>query len=106
MDPDGYFDHAVAATYDEDSAERFDPAIFEPTVDFLAELAGSGSVLEFAIGTGRIAIPLAERQRLPSKTGRCSGQRAIHIEAQTSRLAGRHAPLDLAFRQMFVESGV
>ena len=33
----------------------------EPAVDFLAELAGSGSALEFAIGTGRIALPLAER---------------------------------------------
>jgi SAM-dependent methyltransferase len=58
---DGYFDETVAATYDEDSAERFDPAILEPAVDFLAELAGSGSALEFAIGTGRIALPLSER---------------------------------------------
>jgi SAM-dependent methyltransferase len=58
---DGYFGESVAATYDEDSAERFDPANVEPAVDFLAHLAGSGSALEFAIGTGRIAIPLAER---------------------------------------------
>jgi SAM-dependent methyltransferase len=58
---DGYFGESVAATYDEDSAERFDPAILEPAVDFLADLAGSGSALEFAIGTGRIALPLAER---------------------------------------------
>jgi SAM-dependent methyltransferase len=61
MNADGYFDESVAATYDEDSAERFDPAILEPAVDFLAELAGSGPALEFAIGTGRIALPLAER---------------------------------------------
>ncbi len=61
MDADGYFDEAVAATYDEDSAERFDPAELEPAVDFLAELAGNGSALEFAIGTGRIALPLADR---------------------------------------------
>jgi SAM-dependent methyltransferase len=33
----------------------------EPAVDFLAELAGSGSALEFAIGTGRVAVPLAAR---------------------------------------------
>jgi SAM-dependent methyltransferase len=58
---DGYFDESVAATYDEDSAEKFDPAILDPAVDFLTELAGSGSALEFAIGTGRIALPLAER---------------------------------------------
>ena len=61
MDADGYFDEAVAATYDEDSAERVDAAVLEPAVDFLAELAGSGSALEFAIGTGRVALPLAQR---------------------------------------------
>jgi SAM-dependent methyltransferase len=58
---DGYFDESVAVTYDEDSADMFDPAVLEPAVDFLAGLAGSGSALEFAIGTGRIAVPLAER---------------------------------------------
>ena len=31
------------------------------TVDRLGELAGDGRVLEFAIGTGRVAVPLAER---------------------------------------------
>ena len=61
MDADGYFGESVAATYDEDSAEQFDPAILEQTVDFLADLAGSGRALEFAIGTGRIALPLAAR---------------------------------------------
>jgi SAM-dependent methyltransferase len=30
-------------------------------VEFLAELAGNGRALELAIGTGRIALPLAER---------------------------------------------
>jgi SAM-dependent methyltransferase len=30
-------------------------------VDRLAELAGDGRALEFAIGTGRVAVPLAER---------------------------------------------
>jgi SAM-dependent methyltransferase len=39
----------------------FDPEVLEPTVDFLAELAGDGPALELAIGTGRVAIPLAER---------------------------------------------
>src|SRR5688572_14993462 len=61
MDADGCFDESVAATYDEDSAEKFDPAELEPAVDFLGVLAGSGSALEFAIGTGRIALPLADR---------------------------------------------
>ncbi len=39
----------------------FAPEIVEPAVDFLARLAESGSVLEFAIGTGRIGIPLVRR---------------------------------------------
>ena len=39
----------------------FDPAVVGPAVEMLAELAGDGAALEFAIGTGRIALPLAER---------------------------------------------
>src|SRR5215210_1787571 len=39
----------------------FDPAVVEPTVDFLADLAGDSAALEFGIGTGRIALPLAQR---------------------------------------------
>jgi SAM-dependent methyltransferase len=58
---DGYFDERVAARYDESSAEMFEPAVVDPAVDFLAELAGSGRALELGIGTGRIALPLARR---------------------------------------------
>jgi SAM-dependent methyltransferase len=58
---EGYFGERVAATYDEHSASMFDPAVLEPAVEMLAELAGDGGALEFAIGTGRIAVPLAER---------------------------------------------
>jgi SAM-dependent methyltransferase len=39
----------------------FDPAVVGPAVAFLADLAGGGEALEFAIGTGRIALPLRER---------------------------------------------
>ena len=60
-DEDGHFDEQVAATYDETTAELFDPEVVEPTVDFLAELAGTGRALELGIGTGRIALPLAAR---------------------------------------------
>jgi SAM-dependent methyltransferase len=58
---DGYFDERIAATYDESSAEMFVPAVVDPVVDFLAEIAGSGRALELGIGTGRIALPLAQR---------------------------------------------
>jgi SAM-dependent methyltransferase len=60
-DDDGYFGERVAARYDEASAEMFDPAVVEPAVDVLAELAGDGRALEFGIGTGRVALPLARR---------------------------------------------
>ena len=58
---DGYFDERVAARYDESAADMFDPAVVDPVVDFLVELAGSGRALELGIGTGRIALPLARR---------------------------------------------
>jgi SAM-dependent methyltransferase len=58
---DGYFDERVAARYDESAAEMFDPAEVDPVVDLLVELAGSGHALELGIGTGRIALPLAQR---------------------------------------------
>lgn len=55
------WDEDTAERYDETSAEKFAPAVLDPTVDFLARLAGSGPALEFAVGTGRVAIPLAAR---------------------------------------------
>ncbi len=60
-DPDGYFGEPVAATYDDPDHEMFQPAAIDPAVDVLAELAGEGRALELAIGTGRIALPLARR---------------------------------------------
>ena len=60
-DEAGYFGERVAARYDDHSWSMFDPAVVGPAVDLLAELAGGGRALEFAIGTGRIALPLAER---------------------------------------------
>ena len=59
--PKSYFDGVIAQDYDADSADMFDPAVIEPAVRFLAELAGHGSALELAIGTGRIALPLSQR---------------------------------------------
>ena len=61
QDEDGYFDERVAARYDQFTGEMFDPAVVEPAIDLLVELAGSGRALELGIGTGRIALPLAQR---------------------------------------------
>jgi SAM-dependent methyltransferase len=55
------WDEEAAECYDETSAEKFAPEVLGPTVDFLADLAGSGGALELAIGTGRVGIALADR---------------------------------------------
>jgi SAM-dependent methyltransferase len=59
--PVNYFGERVAARYDDPQGEMFQPAAIDPVVDFLAALAGEGAALELGIGTGRIALPLAER---------------------------------------------
>jgi SAM-dependent methyltransferase len=59
--PKIYFDEHRAERYDEDSADMFDPAVLDPAVSFLADLAGEGGALELGIGTGRIALPLSQR---------------------------------------------
>jgi len=56
-----HFDERAAAMYDENSSAMFDPAVLGPTVDLLADLAEGGPALEFAVGTGRVALPLAAR---------------------------------------------
>jgi SAM-dependent methyltransferase len=56
FDPFDSFGPEVASRYDEDL--RGDEA---ETVDFLAAHAGRSPALEFAIGTGRIALPLTRR---------------------------------------------
>jgi SAM-dependent methyltransferase len=61
MHDDGDFDERVAARYDRPDGEEFDPAVIETIVDFLVERAGAGRALELGIGTGRIALPLAQR---------------------------------------------
>jgi SAM-dependent methyltransferase len=60
-DPPNYFGEEVAERYDDPDDELFQPAGIEPVVDFLAERVGEGAVLELGIGTGRIALPLAQR---------------------------------------------
>ncbi len=62
MEPDdGYFDERVAARFDERYAHLENPAVVDPIVDLVADLARGGAALEFGLGTGRIALPLAGR---------------------------------------------
>lgn len=56
---DNHFDTEIAQTYDEDVAFKASAEDLAMTVQVLRELAGNGRALEFAIGTGRVAIPLA-----------------------------------------------
>jgi SAM-dependent methyltransferase len=59
--PKIYFDEHRAERYDADSPDMFEPAVVDPAVNFLADLAGDGGALELGIGTGRIALPLSRR---------------------------------------------
>lgn len=61
METPNWFDEDVAATYDDDTAAMSDPEVLDPQLDLLAELASGGPVLELAIGTGRVGVPLAAR---------------------------------------------
>src|SRR3954468_22390825 len=56
-----YFDEPIAARYDDDSAEMFQPEAIAPGVDVPQAPAGDGRALELAIGTGRVALALAAR---------------------------------------------
>jgi 16S rRNA A1518/A1519 N6-dimethyltransferase RsmA/KsgA/DIM1 with predicted DNA glycosylase/AP lyase activity len=58
---DGYFSEDIAARYDADTSGMHDESVIETVVDVLAGLAGDGRALEFGVGTGRIALPLAWR---------------------------------------------
>ncbi len=80
-----YFGEDVAAHYDESAGSMFDAEVLGPTVDVLAELAGDHAALEFAVGTGRVALPLAARgvrvsgidsSRAMAETAPCQGSRA------------------------------
>ncbi|MFJ6181561.1 class I SAM-dependent methyltransferase [Streptomyces sp. NPDC092295] len=61
MQQEEIWDADTAQRYDTPGSGMFAPEVLGPTVDRLAQLAGDGAALEFAIGTGRVAVPLAER---------------------------------------------
>jgi SAM-dependent methyltransferase len=104
---EGFFGEQVAAHYDERSGTAPDAVI-----DLLAELAGDGAALEFAIGTGRIAVPLAERgmrvvgidnseamlERLRAKT---DAVEAVVGDMATTRVDGEFGLVYLVFNTIF-----
>ena len=55
------WDREIAERYDKTTAALSEPAVLDPIVSFLAELARGGPALEFAVGTGRVALPLSAR---------------------------------------------
>ena len=108
--PKNYFGKSIAERYDDTSADMFQPAKINPVVDFLAELATDGTALEFGIGTGRIALPLAQRGirvdgidlseamvvQLRAKPG--ADQITVSIgDFATTRVAGRFSVVYLIF---------
>ena len=61
MRQEDIWDADAAESYDTPGTGMFAPEVLGPAVDCLAGLATGGPALELAIGTGRVAIPLAER---------------------------------------------
>lgn len=61
MHDDGYFGEEIASGYDDPADLMNTAAAIDPAVDCLADLAAGGRALEFAIGTGRIGLPLSRR---------------------------------------------
>ena len=51
----------LAEIYDATNSAQFDPAVLDPMLRLLVELADGGNALEFAVGTGRVALPLARQ---------------------------------------------
>ena len=61
MEHKDIWDAQAAKSYDTPGTGMFDPVLLSQTANRLAALAEGGPALEFAIGTGRVAIPLMER---------------------------------------------
>ena len=106
---DGWFPESVAADYDSPGGANA-PGVVTPMVDVLEDLADSGPVLEFAVGTGRVAAPLAARgvavsgielsqamaARIAGKPG--GGKVGVTIgDMTTTRVGGRFSLVYLVF---------
>lgn len=106
---DGWFPESVAADYDTPGGANA-PEVVEPAVDVLVDLAGGGPVLEFAVGTGRIAAPLAARgvavagielsRAMAARIAGKPGGEAVDVtigDMTTTRVAGEFSLVYLVF---------
>jgi SAM-dependent methyltransferase len=110
MEQDEIWDATAAAQYDTPGEGMFAPGLLEATTAFLSELAGDGHALELAVGTGRVAIPLADRgvpvtgielsrpmiDRLRAKAG-TERIRVLEGDMTTTRTAGEFSLVYLVF---------
>jgi SAM-dependent methyltransferase len=107
---DGFFGEHAASNYDERSAAMSAPEVVGPVVDMLAGFAGDGVALELGIGTGRIALPLAERgvrvagidssEAMLSRLRAKPGAEAVEValgDFATTRVDGEFAVVYLVF---------
>ena len=102
-----YFSGDIAVRYDESTSDM--PV--EPVVDFLLPFA-SGGALELAIGTGRIAVPLAERgvrvqgidfsPDMVSQLQQKTGEIPVTIgDMATTRVVGAFSLVYIVFNSIF-----
>ncbi|MEV6902826.1 class I SAM-dependent methyltransferase [Amycolatopsis sp. NPDC051372] len=105
---DGWFPESVAAGYDGPGGANL-PELVTPVVDVLGDLA-DGPVLEFAVGTGRIAVPLTARgvpvsgielsRAMAARLGSKPGGAAVEVtigDMTTTRVAGRFSMVYLVY---------
>lgn len=110
MRQEDIWDSEAAESYDTPGTGMFSPEVLQPAVDRLAELAHGGRVLEFAIGTGRVAVPLRDRglevvgielsSAMVARLRQKADEAAIPVvlgDMATARAPGRYALVFLVF---------
>ena len=106
---DGWFPESVAVDYDSPGGANA-PEVVGPIVDLLEDLADGGPALELAVGTGRIAAPLAARgvrvsgielsRAMAARVASKPGGHAVEVtigDMTTTRVAGEFSLVYLVF---------
>lgn len=108
--PSNLWGKEIAEAYDASARDMFAPGVLDPTVEVLFDLADGGPALEFAVGTGRVALPLSRRglavhglELSPHMAARMAakpGADAIPVtvgDMTTTRVAGTYGLVYLVF---------